>query len=89
MESGQKIWPRNLWIPKSVGWCIGAMSEMIALMVRPIKYYNPNFSRFAVDYTCTDLTFTAEKAASRFGYENKYPVEDAVKRTIEYYRERA
>jgi len=85
LQSGQRVWPKNLWLPKWFAYGIGAISELIAWLVRPIKYYNPNFSRFAVNYTCTDLIFTSEKAKRDFGFENKYEVEEAIERTARYY----
>ena len=88
LATGQRIWPRNLWIPKNIGWCIGAISELIAVLMRPIKYYNPNFSRFAVNYTCTDLTFSSKKAERDFGYSNKYTITMAVNNTVRYYKEK-
>jgi nucleoside-diphosphate-sugar epimerase len=54
--------------------------------VRPIKHYNPKFSRFAVIYTCTDFTFSAKKAANDFGFIAKYNLEEALHKTITYYK---
>lgn len=84
--AGYKIFPKNLWLPKGFAYSIGAISEGIAVMMRPIKKYNPKFSRFAVTYTCTDFTFSAEKAKKDFGFEPKYNLEESVNNTIAFYK---
>lgn len=65
---------------------MGAVSEFIAFMARPFKRYNPKFSRFAVIYTCTDFTFTSGKARADFGFEPKYSDEEALERTIAFFK---
>lgn len=84
--AGYRIWPKNLWIPRPLAMFIGACSEFVAVAVRPFKKYQPKFSRFAVIYTCTDFTFTSDKAATDFGFRPKYSEEEAYDRTIAYYR---
>jgi len=83
--AGYRIFPKNLWIPKSVAYAIGAVSEFIAWLWRPIKHYNPGFSRFAVVYTCTDFTFSSAKAKKDFGYYDKYNPQLAVVQTARHY----
>jgi nucleoside-diphosphate-sugar epimerase len=84
--AGYRIWPKNLWLPRKVAYVLGTLSEYIALLIRPIKYYNPKLSRFAVLYTCTDFTFTAQKAQDDFGFLPKYSQEEAYARTAESFR---
>jgi len=84
--AGYRIRPRNLWIPRRIAYAMGMISEGIALMVRPVKKYAPKFSRFAVIYTCSDFTFTAARARKDFGFEPKYPAEEAYRLTIDHYR---
>lgn len=83
--AGYKIFPKNAWLPKKLAYSIGSISEGIAVLMRPIKHYNPKFSRFAVTYTCTDFTFSSQKALEHFNYRPKYSKKVAVKRTINYY----
>lgn len=83
--AGYKIFPKNLWLPKSLAYSIGSLSELAAVAMSPIKKYNPTFSRFAVTYTCTDFTFSAKKAEGHFGFKPKYSTEQALKNTIAYY----
>jgi nucleoside-diphosphate-sugar epimerase len=84
--SGYTIFPKNFWIPKSIAYAMGAMSEWTAILVRPIKKYNPNFSRFAVTYTCTDFTFSAQKAERDFSFKPKYTASEAFAKTVAFYK---
>jgi hypothetical protein len=56
--------------------------------MRPVKYYHPKFSRFAVTYTCTDYTFTSEKAKEDFGFLPKYSHEEAFERTVAFFNKK-
>jgi len=85
-RSGYEIWPKNMWLPRWLAYSIGSISEFIAFLFRPIRHYNPKFSRFAVVYTCTDFTFSSDKARADFGFEPKYSFEYAMKRTVEHYK---
>lgn len=85
--AGYRVFPKNLWLPYRLAFSIGTISEGIAVLMRPIKKYNPKFSRFAVTYTCTDFTFTAKKAENDFGFKPKYNLEESLRKTIQYYRE--
>ena len=85
-RAGYKIFPRDLWLPRGIAYAIGTISEGIARLMRPVKRYNPKFSRFAVTYTCTDYTFSSEKAKKELGFYPKYSLEEALEKTIAYYR---
>ncbi len=80
--AGYRIRPKNLRLPRWVTYFLGIVSELIALLVRPVKYYNPKLSRFAVTYTCTDFTFSSDKAARDFGFKPKYSKEEVLERTV-------
>lgn len=84
--AGYKIRPKNFWIPRPVAYSMGSISEFFAFLARPVKKYHPKFSRFAVVYTCTDYTFTSDKARKDWGFEPKYSHDEALARTIDYYR---
>jgi nucleoside-diphosphate-sugar epimerase len=88
IQAGYKIWPRNLWLPRGFAYFLASISELIALIVRPLKRYYPRFSRFAVTYTCTDFTFTSEKAKRDFGYHSKFKEQEAINRTVAFYKVR-
>lgn len=83
--AGYKIFPKNAWIPKKLAYSIGSISEGMAALMRPIKHYNPKFSRFAVTYTCTDFTYSSKKAFEHFNFQPKYATEEALQKTISYY----
>jgi nucleoside-diphosphate-sugar epimerase len=85
--AGYSIFPKNLWIPRPLAYAMGSVSEFAARLISPFKKYNPKFSRFAVVYTCTDLTFRSKKAKADFNWEPKYSTAQAVQNTIDYYRE--
>ncbi len=87
-KCGYSIWPRNLWLPKGFSYVLGLISESIAFLVRPVHYYNPKFSRFAVTYTTTDFTFSAEKAKEDFGFTPKYSKEESLERTVSFFRKK-
>ena len=86
--AGYKIFPKNLWLPKGLAYTIGSISEFIAVLMRPIKRYNPKFSRFAVTYTCTDFTFSSKKAENDFGFKPKYNLNQSLEKTIKFYRKK-
>ena len=83
--AGYKIFPKNLWLPYGLAYAIGSISEFAALLWRPIKHYNPKFSRFAVIYTCQNFTFSSKKALKDINFKPKYGHEEALANTIKYY----
>lgn len=83
--AGYKIFPKNLWLPYWLAYSMGAISEFFALIWRPIKHYNPKFSRFAVVYTCQDFTFSSKKAIDELHFKPKYNRKQAVKNTSQFY----
>lgn len=83
--AGYKVFPKNLWIPYWLAYSMGAISEFFALIWRPIKHYNPKFSRFAVVYTCQNFTFSSKKAITDLHFKPKYNRKQALKNTIQYY----
>lgn len=85
-RAGYRIRPKNAWIPWAIAFPLGAVSEFIAVMVRPFVRYNPGLSRFAVNYTCTDYTFNSDRAKEHFGFVPKYSEEEAVETTAAFYR---
>jgi nucleoside-diphosphate-sugar epimerase len=84
--AGYRIWPKNLWIPRRFAMMLGILSETLAILARPFKRYTPKMSRFAVTYTCTDFTFSSEKARKDFGFVPKYSSEEAFERTVRFYK---
>mgnify|MGYP002412804524 CR=1 FL=1 len=83
---GYNLWPKNFWIPRGAAYAIATISEMAAVLARPVKKYNPKFSRFAVLYTCNEFTFSSEKAKRNLGFEPKYSQQEALERTIAFFK---
>jgi len=86
LKAGYKFWPKNLWLPWGLAYSMGAISEAIAFVVRPIVKFNPGLSRFAVNYTCTDFTFSSDRAKEDIGFTPKYSEEEAIEITAAYYK---
>lgn len=84
--AGYSIWPKNLWLPRWFAHGLGALSEAIAFLLRPIRKYAPKMSRFAVSYTCTDYTFRSQKAEQDFAFTPKYSGQEAFERTVQFFR---
>lgn len=84
--AGYRIWPRNLWLPRRLAYSLGVISEGLAVLARPVRKYRPRLSRFAVVYTCTDYTFTSEKARRDFGFVPKYSEDEAYRRTVDHFK---
>lgn len=84
--AGYRIRPKNIWIPRRLAYAMGALAEFFALLLRPVKKYNPKFSRFAVLYTCSDFTFSSSRAACDFGFTPKYSGSEAFEMTTSHYR---
>ncbi len=88
VAAGYRIWPRNIWLPRWFAYTLGAISEFIAVLARPIKRYNTKLSRYAVIYTCTDYTIKTDLANREFGYEPLFTREEAIARTAEFFRKK-
>ncbi len=86
LEAGHKIWPKNLWLARWLAYPLASLTEFGALLIRPIKRVDVKFSRFAVAYTCTDFTYTSERAKNDFNFIPKYSIEEGIKRTAHYYK---
>jgi nucleoside-diphosphate-sugar epimerase len=84
--AGYRIRPKNLWLPRWFAHGLGWVSEAIAFLLRPVYKYSPKMSRFAVTYTCTDYTFSAEKARKDFNFSPKYSSKEAYKNTTAHFR---
>jgi nucleoside-diphosphate-sugar epimerase len=87
-DAGYKVWPKNLWLKRRLAYSLASISEFIAFLLRPVKFYVPKFSRFAVTYTCTNFTFTSDKAKNDFGFVPKYSKQEAFDRTVAFYKKK-
>jgi len=87
LGAGCSIRPANAWLPRWFALGLGAISEGIAFVWRPVKRYSPKLSRFAVVYTCTDYTFSSGKARNDFNFVPKYSEKEAFEKTVIYFRD--
>jgi nucleoside-diphosphate-sugar epimerase len=78
--------PKNKTIPMPVMYALGGLIEGISWLVRPFVRLQPLISRTSVNMVCKDLTFTGEKASRDLGYRPLYCEEEAIARTIEYFK---
>ena len=88
LNAGYLIKPKNLWLPKWLAYPLASLTEFGAFLIRPLKKMDVKFSRFAVDYTCTDFTFTSDRAKNDFNFIPKYSFEESIKRTAKYYKKK-
>ncbi len=89
IRAGYKLFPKNLWFPYKAAYFLAGISEAITRLMRPVVRYNPKFSRFAVNYICTDYTFSTDKAQKELGFYPKYSRGTAIEKTGEYYKKQA
>ena len=88
LRAGYNFWPKNLWIPRGVAYTMGAITEGMVYLMRPFKRVNPGLSRFAVNYTCTDFTFSSKRAEEDFGFKPKYSEEESIEITALFYKKK-
>ena len=86
-ESGYPIRPANLWIPRGLMLAAGIAAEAAAALLRPLLHWNPKVSRFAVNYTCSDFTYSSAAAEADFDFHPVYTRDEALARTITWFRE--
>ncbi len=84
--AGYRMWLPDLSLPRGLAYAMASFSEGMARVLRPFVSYHPSLSRFAVTYTCTDMVFSAGRAARDFGWQPKYSEREALERTIAYYQ---
>jgi nucleoside-diphosphate-sugar epimerase len=83
---GFRMPPRGRSIPTAVISGIAGLSEGLARICRPVYAFSPTITRFAESMLCRDLTFSGEKAARDLGYRPIFSEEEAVARTITYFK---
>ncbi|MDP4280606.1 MAG: NAD-dependent epimerase/dehydratase family protein [Bacteroidota bacterium] len=85
-EAGYRIWSINLWVPFRMTRVLRNIFDRFTHSLKPGREINLKLNRFSMIYLCNDFTFSSEKAAEDFGFRVKYPQEEAIRRTIDYYR---
>lgn len=69
-------------LPEGFAWLVGALSELAGLLTGRTG----RLTRQTVRYSCIDRYFSCEKIKRRCGYEPVVDVEEALVRTIEWYK---
>ena len=85
---GYRMPPKRRSIPMPVMYALGMLMEGIAFLVRPFAPIQPLVSRTSVVMVCKDMTFSGERACRELGYSPLYSEEEAISRTVEYFRAR-
>jgi len=89
LELGYSLPPKSRSMPYPVMWAIGALAEGAALALRPVYHFVPTLTRSSVRFVGHDHTFVGDKARRDLGYEPIYAESEAIKRTVDWFREQA
>lgn len=84
--AGYRMYPRWVRIPGPLMYAVAFVVETATRWLRPVYRMAPVVSRFAVDYLCHDFTFVSHKAGRDLGYVPKYSADEAIARTVAFYR---
>lgn len=83
---GYAMPPKKRSIPQPVMYAIASVIEAVSWMAIPFFRFTPPMNRTSVTMVCTDMTFSGEKARCDLGYRPVYTEEEAIARTIEYFK---
>ena len=83
---GYRMPPKRRSIPMPVMYALGGIMECASFLCRPIVRLRPLVSRTSVAMVCKDMTFCGDRACRELGYRPLYTEEEAIARTIEYFR---
>ena len=67
----------GLWLSWVVAWAVGLPGG-----------WTPNLTRQKVKYSCMTRFYCVDKARTRLGYAPRWGVEEGVRRTVKWFRER-
>ncbi len=79
---------KSRFIPKNIIFVIATVAEFFTLLARPIKRMDNKVTRFSIAMICEDFTMCGDQAVKDLGYSPRYTEEEAIERTIRYFRER-
>ncbi len=83
---GYPMPPRGRSIPMPVMYALGVLCEGASWLCRPFVRLAPVISRTSVTMVCKDMTFNSDKARRDLGYRPLYTEEEAIARTVSYFR---
>ncbi len=78
--------PKGKWVPCPLMYAVGAMAEGLAWLLRPVVKLQPAITRSSVRFVCVTMTTRGERLKNDAGYEPVYSLEEAVERTVEWFR---
>jgi sterol-4alpha-carboxylate 3-dehydrogenase (decarboxylating) len=84
---GFSLPPRSRRLPYPVAYGLGALLEVGAKLIRPVASFQPAITRSSVRVVCKDMSFLGDRAARDLGYAPVYSEDDAIARTVEWFRE--
>lgn len=84
---GHPLPPRWRFIPSKVMMGVAIMAELGAFLARPFVRLAPTMNRTSVAMVCEDFTFSTDKALRDFDYRPIYTEEEAIRRTVAWFRE--
>jgi nucleoside-diphosphate-sugar epimerase len=83
---GYRMPPKKRSIPMPVMYALACVIEGASWLIRPLFRMAPKITRTSVNMVCKDLTFSCEKASRELGYSPRYSEDEAIGRTVEYFR---
>jgi nucleoside-diphosphate-sugar epimerase len=83
---GYPMPPRRKNIPAPLLYAIAGMIEWASKITRPLFGFQPTINRTSVAMVSRNLTFSGERARAELGYRPRYTEEEAIARTIEYFK---
>lgn len=86
---GYRLPPRSRKVPYPVMMAVGALYELGAWLAKPFGGSEPPvLTRSSVRFVCKTHTFDGSLARRALGYEPRYSYEEALARTIDYWKAR-
>jgi len=78
--------PRSRYVPFGLAYGLGALTELVAKLSRPVFAFKPALTRSSVNIVCQDMCFVGDKAVHELGYRPIYTEAECLERTAEYFR---
>jgi sterol-4alpha-carboxylate 3-dehydrogenase (decarboxylating) len=73
-------------IPRNIGFLLGSISDFMTWILSPIKTLHPSFTHFRVKVITGNRYFDISKANRLLGYKPIVSMEEALKRTVDYWK---
>jgi len=73
-------------IPFWLAWYLAILIDFIVWLIAPIKKLNPTFTWLKVAVAGSYRHYNITKAKTKLGYKPPVPLQEAMKRTLDYYK---